>query len=187
MRLLRNYMRAQHTSMKNEICNVDMWTQCDNTKCGNAHWPLSPSLHMISCNYRVLSSQGGVQHSLICSGQWAMTFHPICQEDPSSIFSLQSSCRLWAHSQKGQWSAVTDWFNWHKTAVNSLWMHLWQTLNAVNARICLMQLPNIRINKFSVLHQIQLGLPYKIRTLTPGMEFSEVQWKVSASKAGLLV
>lgn len=26
MRLLGNCVRAQHTSMKNEICNVEMWT-----------------------------------------------------------------------------------------------------------------------------------------------------------------
>lgn len=32
MRLLRNCVRAQHTSMKNEICNVEMWTQYNNKK-----------------------------------------------------------------------------------------------------------------------------------------------------------
>lgn len=60
MPLLRNCVRAQHTSMKNEICKVEMWTQYDNTKCGNAHWPPSPSLHMISCNNHILSRQVGV-------------------------------------------------------------------------------------------------------------------------------
>lgn len=53
MQLLRNYMRAEHATMKSEICNVEMWT-CD---VGMPTGPLSSSLHMISFNYRVLAAK----------------------------------------------------------------------------------------------------------------------------------
>lgn len=35
MRLLRNCMKAQQATMKNEICNVEMRTQYNNTKWEN--------------------------------------------------------------------------------------------------------------------------------------------------------